>query len=286
MIPWGVMTETHQWLAVALLGAACGGKADTAAPATTSTTVTTTSTTTPTTPAIACPTGMVGVEGGTFTLGEWNEADITYYEGRAIPEIELTVESFCVDVYPFPGEAGDAWPSDGLSYDQAAAFGDTITVYGRRLCTTAELLLAAAGPENWRYPYDPEDYSEGTCDPSDNTPMPLGEYPGCVSPVGVHDFMVRSSWSVFDAATLAAVEKNWSGDLPGGGTYAVYGGTSRQDTIYAPNNYAIHLYGPKDGTYTTNNVRTCADVGAGEKTTDEAWARWTDNFTGSFADFL
>jgi len=146
-------------------------------------------------PSLTCPATMLLITGGEFLLGEGEDAEFTPPEpGAVIYEANFDIASFCVDPLPFPGRAGAPWPSAGLSAARAEGLDSRLATFGRRLCTISELLLASAGPENWRYPYDPEDWSEGLCDPDDLTPDPLGSYEDCTSPLGVSDFQVRSTW--------------------------------------------------------------------------------------------
>lgn len=219
-----------------------------------------------------CPAGMIQIDGGSHSLGERNPTNNEDWAGTIIPVTTVRLEPYCVDRFPVPGREGDTWPQDGLSWDQVAQLEELLPRYGRRLCSVAELLYAAAGPDNFRLPYHPSAYEEGTCDIEGNTPSPIGSYPDCTSPFGVRDFMVRSSWATFDPFTYGAVRPQWDNDFPGEGRYAIYGGTAAQDTFFAPSNYGVHFYGPGDPSYTTDGLRTCAAVGVPHAAVDEAWA--------------
>ncbi|MEC7947537.1 MAG: hypothetical protein VX265_08185 [Myxococcota bacterium] len=219
-----------------------------------------------------CPAGMLELQGGAYSLGERNPDNAETWSGTIIPVTTVRLEPYCVDRFPLPGREGDAWPQDGLSWSQVEQLAELLPRYGRRLCSVSELLFAASGPENWRLPYHPSTYEAGICDIEANTPSPIGSHPDCASPLGARDFMVRSSWATLDPFTYRAVRPQWDNDFPGDGSYAVYGGTSAQDTFYAPSNYGIHFYGPRDPAYTTDGLRTCAAVGIPQLAVDDAWA--------------
>ncbi len=236
-----------------------------------------------------CPLGMVEIAAATLELGEDDAGYAEPYLGQVVLAREMTLDAFCVDAFPFPGE-GRAWTSDALDWDGVMAFQVAISAYGRRLCTVAELMHAAAGPENWRYPYDRLDFRDGKCEPGDVTPGdPIGSYPDCVSPYGVRDFMVRSTWAVLDDQAGEDIRAFYMSDsgllIPGGGEYAVWGGSASQNTFYAPNNYGLHFYGPGDPGYINESVRTCAGLGRGSDADDAAWTAFVDDFEagGGFA---
>ena len=160
-------------------------------------------------------------------LGEGDPVLQEQYVGQLVLERSMSLEAFCIDRYPFPGE-GRAWTSDPIDWSVVEAFEAEVSGYGRRLCTVAELLAAAAGPENWRYPYDRLAYREGKCEPSDLTPSSrIGSYPECESPTGVRDFMVRSTWALLDEQAGEDIRAFYDTDtgslIPGGGYYAVWG---------------------------------------------------------------
>ncbi len=232
-----------------------------------------------------CPAGMLEVPGGTFTLGEWDPDQLERYPGQILKERSYTLDPFCVDELPFPGLRGAPWPTDALDWDIVVAFEAELPAYGRRLCTTAELLHAAAGPDNWRYPYDDLQHSPGTCEGNDLTPSaPLGSFSACVSPYGLLDLNVRSAWTVFDAQAgedLRAFYQTDTGGtlIPGGGLYAVWGGSANQGTFFPPNNFGVHFYGPDDPGYVNESIRTCAAVGPAPAGADEAWAALVQDFT-------
>ncbi len=212
-----------------------------------------------------CPDGMVLIDGGTFTLGEWDSDILSqYYSHLVIAEREMQLDSFCIAKYPFPNRIGEYWPHDGLSLASIVDFEERVGLYGRRLCTVSELLLASAGADNWRQPYDAEDHIHGMCEPDDmNLEIRLGTFDTCVSPYGVHDFAVRSCWARLENESIATdAEVGWYEErgpyvsFPGE-QYAVWGGTSRGDTFYAPSNFGLHFHG-LEAPYLDDGVRVCA----------------------------
>jgi len=227
-----------------------------------------------------CPSGMVHVQGGTFSLGEWDADQITgFASAEIIAQATFVIDAFCIDEYPFPGPQGGEWPVDGLDAEDAVAFETLVTPHGRRLCGIVEMLLAGAGPDNWRYPYDPMDWIEGTCPPDDSDPGPMGSYPGCVSPLGIHDFMVRSTWGRLDCDELreaCGVDEGGADHLPLEGQYAVWGGTSRPNTFYAPSNFGVHFHEPGTSAFQDDGVRTCATPWTSHD--DDGWSSLVDEF--------
>ena len=235
-----------------------------------------------------CPDGMIEVEGGTFSLGEGDSTIVENYFGTIIATTTVRLESFCMATFPLPGRDGADWPNEGLGWSDVEALESQLPEYGRRLCTTSELMLGAAGPDNWRYPYDNNQYTVETCDVESNTPSALGAYPDCESALGFRDFMVRSSWAVLDPFVYSSLREQWDNNFPGDGVYAIYGGTSAQDTFFAPSNYGIHFYGPDDAVYRTDGLRVCASVGEPDATVEASWQTRLDELaeSRSFADWL
>jgi len=247
-------------------------------------------------PADTCPEGMVLIDGGTFTLGEWDESTLSqFYTHQVVMERDLQVSTFCVAKYPFPNRIGEYWPHDGLSLASIVDFEERVSLYDRRLCTVSELLLASAGPDNWRYPYDAEDHVQGMCEPDDmNMEIRLGTFDTCVSPYGVHDFAVRSSWARMENESIVEdAESGWYEErgpyVPFPGIdYAVWGGTSRGDTFYAPTNFGIHFHGV-EAPYLDDGVRVCATPKKEWSAQVESeWVEEIDLFlqTNTFLDWL
>ena len=236
-----------------------------------------------------CPIGMVEIPPLRGPLGEGDPVLLDAYAGQQVILRDFDLEGYCIDRFPFPGE-GQAWTSDAVDWDAVERWNASVGVYGRRLCTVAELMHAAAGPENWRYPYDRFEYREGLCEPGDLTPSStIGTYDECESPYGVRDFMVRSTWAVLDEQAGEDIRAYYYTDtgllIPGGGEYAVWGGSATQETFYAPNNYGLHFYGPGDPGYVNESIRACAPLGRTSGETDAAYQAFIDAFVASGAGF-
>ena len=208
-----------------------------------------------------CPSGMMQVAGRHIVAGEWDADEIAEYAPNIIPEGVWELDDFCMDAYPWPGVEGEGWMPDGLNWDRVEIFEALLSQVDLRLCTVGELLYGAAGADNWRYPYAPENFDEDICDPEDHTPLNMGTYSGCVSTLGFSDFSIRSAWARLDDQALQILVEGDLTALPeGDGSYAIFGGTSRTDTFHAPSNFGVHYYGPGNQAYVTDDVRVCADL--------------------------
>lgn len=230
-----------------------------------------------------CPKGMVFVEGGRFSLGEGRREAMHDEEPTAVIfKTDLAIEPFCIDRFPFPGRAGDHWPIDGLNTGMVREFERQVQQRGRRLCLISELLLAAAGPENWRYPYHPEEWKIGVCDSDDRHPRPIGTFEGCVSPLGVRDVGIRSCWGRLGSELRDHLRSyggptrppHLGGQMPGGLAYAVHGGTSRLNTYYAPNNFGVHAHEMGEPNYLDDTIRVCRDVGGIDPIEELSYREW------------
>lgn len=235
-----------------------------------------------------CPEGMIEVAEVQADLGEWDEGVLADYPGTVLPQASYDLGAYCIGTYPLPGFAGQAWPQDGLAVDQLPAVEDLLGQHGRRLCTVGELLHAAAGPENWRHPYDPEQRQEGVCDPDDQNPSLLGAYSGCESPLGLRDLEVRSSWALLDTVSRAGLEEHYPAGFPGDGTYVAWGGTSSPDTFYAPSNFGLHFHGEDEDAYVNNGLRICSEVDQVDDAQEQAWQDQLELLLdfGTFAGWL
>ncbi|HCH62998.1 MAG TPA: hypothetical protein DFR83_09350 [Deltaproteobacteria bacterium] len=236
-----------------------------------------------------CPDGMVEIPPLQGELGEGDPILMEQYAGQQVVLHDFTLDGFCIDRHPFPGD-GQPWPSDALDWDTVERWATMVGSYGRRLCTVAELMHAAAGPDNWRYPYDRFEFRDGLCEPGDLTPgAPIGTYDSCESPYGVRDFMVRSTWAVLDEQAGEDIRAFYYTDtgilIPGGGQYAVWGGSAQQGTFYAPNNYGLHFYGPGDPGYVNESVRACAPLGMPSPESASAYAAFVADFVASGEGF-
>jgi hypothetical protein len=204
-------------------------------------------------PAPPCPVGMIDLGPGQARMG----SEEVGHGPAEIPLMDIAVERFCIDPYPFPGQAGDHYPVDGLAYHELPVWDALLRAYGRRLCTPEELLWAsAAGPAN--LPYAVGQQRSMLCEPFDDWERmsPMGSWPACVSPWGLYDFNVMSSWATASLDIDLAREESHPKD------YCVVGGTARDDTYYAPTNHGIHSHGLEDFPYFDDQLRVCADPGA------------------------
>jgi len=258
-----------------------------------------------------CPAGMIGVAAGSYQLGEsdpdWllpspNNSWRFEYPGvdllglTTIPLVTLEIPAFCMARFPFPGIEGEDWPADGLNFDTVSILDLLLDAYGRRACTVSELLLSAAGTDNWRFPYDEGEHEFGVCEENDFNPGPLGRLPNCISPLGFRDTLVRSVWARMDAQMSLAL---WSSGLPilppwegatyaGNQAYAVYGGTSRPGTFYAYTNFGIHSHSDNEELFLDDGFRVCADPGPPDPVQEAEWQELRDDFllVGTYEDWL
>ena len=203
---------------------------------------------------LPCPGAMLGLESGSAWMGK---ARPKYGEDQVHP-VEVHVEDFCIDALPFPGQVGDYWLEDGLEAGAVERFEGILAAFERRLCTAEELLWAtASGPANLAF-------LTGRARPVHCEPnaswgdmKPLGAHVGCVNAWGVRDVNVSSAWvrasPEMDEARSASRQRD----------YVILGGTNRSDTFYAPTNFGLHAHDPGDIAYFDDQVRVCADPGAG-----------------------
>jgi len=227
--------------------------------------------------------GLVLIEGTSVRLGETDASLIDQWDGDGeeaqtiIPAANHTLSDFYIDRYPFPGIAGEQWFTDGTRHNTIEALDATLTDFGRRVCDISELMYAAAGPNNHRYPYGDGSTPGNACDSDDENPSPIGSFPNCESALGIRDFQVRSTWGKLDAATISVMQDTPQTEgFPGDLIYAVWGGTSRDDTFYAPTNFGFHTHDRlAEDLYLDDGFRVCADD---EPTNNEelAYARWLD----------
>ncbi len=220
-----------------------------------------------------CPPGMIGLIGGAARLGETDPAQLARYgPNTVVPESDYSLSPFCVDRWPVPGPEGAPWPTDGLDKPGVRdGVEPMLWAHGRRLCTVAELMYAAAGPEGWRFPWG-DTHRADLCDDKDEAPDPMGTFAGCVSPRGLREIQVRSTWARLDPTTLAALTTSGASLQPGfDDSYAVWGGLVRGDTYYAPTNFGVHFHQAHIAGFNDDGLRTCAWSGAVSDAQQASW---------------
>lgn len=234
-----------------------------------------------------CPNGMTELAGVQVALGETDQTTVDTYPGTVIVQQTYDLDDYCIGIYPLPGSQGQAWTPDGLSTSQLPAVEELLAAHGRRLCTVGELLYGAAGDNNWRHVDDKEERQD-SCDPDNQNPSQLGSFSSCVSPTGLHDYEVRSSWALLDDLTAGPLADSYAFGFPGDGRYAAYGGNSETNTVYAPSNFGIHFHDPKDSAYIDDGVRICADPGGVNSDEESDWSAQVAALlnAGTFADWL
>lgn len=226
-------------------------------------------------PPVTCPQGMVHIQGGAWDLGR--SEDPGTYLGGWLPVYRVELKSYCIDAFPFPGREGAPYPLDGLTWDRMIVLEEALVQHGRRPCTVSELLRAGAGPDNWRYPTHATEWQKERCETNDLHPKPLGTYPDCKTPEGVHEFQVRSTWGTLDEPAKAAFLSRWPPEDLWFEGRAVWGGTARSDTFYAPDNSGLHFHGPGVDQFEDDNFRVCADPGK-PPTDPAAYSVFIDTF--------
>ena len=233
-----------------------------------------------------CPDGMRLISGGSFELGESNKTLVAAYApDRVLPRSRFQLVDYCVALHPFPGRAGLPWPRDGLGVDELPTIESVLHHHGRRLCTAAELTLAAAGPENRRYPWHATDRRQEDCEQDDVRPSSLGSRPTCRSASGLWDLQVRSSWIRMDAAARRVLTRPTDETSPGhDSTYWLWGANARNDTYYAPSNFGLHHHLAGSKAYQDDALRVCADPGDVSEEQRLAWDALIERYReqGSF----
>ena len=201
------------------------------------------------------PSGMVLVEADrAFSIGEkelnpplnqpWNDPYL-------VPFGSFWIDSFWIGEYPFPGR-GEAWigradSGMGLTFSNVLLLLERAQPrFGRRLCTVEELLLAGAGPDNYRWPYG-NSWDSTKCDQDRNPAHPIGAFPDCVSPYGVHDITTRSLWAEVDEETRSlynatAAELGWPHRLPDDLPVVAVHGLNCREADYGTTVQTVHWH--------------------------------------------
>ena len=204
--------------------------------------------------ALPCPGDMIALEGGEAWIGRL----VPRYGVDQVPGFMVSVDAFCIDSLPFPGQKGDLWLEDGLEAGKLAHWQEVLAQYERRLCTVEELLWATAGGSaNRAYLTGPKPPTH--CEPNSSwgDMRGLGEHTGCVNEWGIRDVNVASVWAA------ASVEVDQVRGQSRWRDFVIVGGTNRPDTFYAPTNFGLHAHDPGDSAYFDDQLRVCADPGQG-----------------------
>ena len=233
-----------------------------------------------------CPPGMVLIEAATATLGESDPVLLERFEGgRVLPESSYRIAPYCIDLHAFPGRSKLPWPVDGIAASQAQSVEAALIAHGRRLCTVVELTYAAAGAENRRFPWSADQRNKPECEDDDERPTSLGSRPECVSPFGLMDLQVRSSWARMTPevrSTLGAHAAAKEGAQHGAaGPYWLWGATARDDTYYAPTNFGLHHHEADGQAFLDDALRVCATPGAVSPSQEERWQALVDRYPES-----
>jgi hypothetical protein len=209
-----------------------------------------------------------------------------------VPVHSVSTEPFCIQRFPFPGLEGQPWPVVAPDYGQLEALRTLLPSLGRRLCDLTELMLAGAGPDNWRYPYHPTERDGEVCDPDDHNSSPMGTFPRCVSPFGVRDTLVKPTWGVFDEQMRRALKDRGGppflpsltqveGFAPDADDFALAGGAVRQTTFYASSNFGGHRHTRSAPATPDDDLRLCADPGETSVSKEADYQRRVDRFRSS-----
>jgi len=198
-----------------------------------------------------CPSGMVLIDGGTFVVGappELAEQD----DKSRIPIGEITLNDFCITELPFPGQ-GLAWPTGGLNGEMVAAIDNLLTPTGRRISTGSEYLVATATEFNDQWPNGASSWTSANCDPDQDNPGLIGDYPDCTSSYGVGGLLTFSFWvkndDRFSDMLLGSQNPGWSDE-----NYIVVGGTPISlDPYYGSDLFGVHGHDDDTNRYSDDN---------------------------------
>lgn len=205
---------------------------------------------------------------GSYYRGETHNGKLSLYNGDPIkldnfdslqiPYQELVIDppGRCIGRFPFHGVQNIGWSTDGLAEIEFPLYrSEIIGPTGRDLCRLADLMISAAGPSNFRYPYGNvvQSSQNPICDVYPETPVgPIGGFTGCVSGEDVHDFQVRGQWIVLDeqaARLISATGTQGVENLLAQRQYVVWGGNARYGDSFGDfDNFSIHWHpAPENG---------------------------------------
>lgn len=164
-----------------------------------------------------CPNGMLLVEGGRFRMG--SEIDDKQRGFDDLVAGDVLSESFCMDIYEFPNEAGKI-PVAKVTYAKAKK---TCEKLGRRLCTETEWEHACKGKKNWRFPFGAQ-FSAGVCNVGEDAETKLeasGAFSQCKSAFGISDMSGNVAEWTSTPWSKDLSEKVIKGGAASHGTYGV-----------------------------------------------------------------
>jgi sulfatase modifying factor 1 len=135
--------------------------------------------------------GMAWIPAGILRAGS-APADVPRIADAELPDVDVPMAGFYIDVLPWPDEAG-AIPTTNVTRDEAKRLcGDK----GKRLCSELEWERACKGPDNVRYEYGVQ-YDARACGagvPAEvASRRPSGQRPECRSAFGVADMHAGAS---------------------------------------------------------------------------------------------
>ena len=193
-----------------------------------------------------CPSDMVYVAGGSFTLGVDPPQSAWQLTGRP-----FNVPPFCIDQYEYPNQLGE-YPKSNVSFDEAVVLCQEA---GKRLCTEAEWTLTCRGKEGRLYSYGPRFEKEycHTNASTDKQPFaPSGQHPRCQSPEGVFDLNGNvSEW----------VDASWPQSNPKHIDWkTLRGGTIQSDTHYGQDCTSRHGHHRQTWRNSDDGFRCCSDL--------------------------
>ncbi|RKG63212.1 protein kinase [Corallococcus sp. CA054B] len=172
----------------------------------------------------SCPAGMRLVSGGSFKMGSSPEDLQSAGSTDEMPMGSVTVNSFCVDEYEFPNQAGRK-PRVSATWLDAKAACEGL---GKRLCSEEEWEKACKGPGNARFSSGNEQVqpacNTGTTDAAAApTLAPSGALQSCRSGYGVADL----SGNVAEWTSSKFPNSNPEELLIKGGSFDTAGDTAR-----------------------------------------------------------
>ncbi|NOJ96727.1 SUMF1/EgtB/PvdO family nonheme iron enzyme [Corallococcus coralloides] len=172
----------------------------------------------------SCPAGMRLVSGGSFKKGSSPEDLQAVGSTDEMPMGSVMVESFCVDEYEFPNQAGRK-PRVSATWLDAKAACEGL---GKRLCSEEEWEKACKGPGNARFSSGGEQAQSacntGTTDAAaERTLAPSGARQSCRSGYGVADL----SGNVAEWTSSRFPNSNPEELLIKGGSFDTAGDTAR-----------------------------------------------------------